>query len=135
MNTSPCRRLYPGQPVQGSHPGAPCPEEFEIDDEKTQTRFEQVSAQILAHPALFRRLLDRVQARRRRRRLFKRLKADGRAALRAQKARLRKELAAWGITLKGFEFRGQRAALKRRLGAAAAIEGLIDAHGRVGTTT
>ena len=60
-----------------------------------------------------RALLARLQRPRRQRRLFARLKAQARSSLRRCKARLKEELAVWGIQLKGFEFRGARKGLAR----------------------
>ena len=62
-----------------------------------------------------RELLDRLQWRpraRRARRGLRKLQAQVRASLRQEKARLRKLLAVWGITLKGWEFRGVRRAFQ-----------------------
>jgi len=53
-----------------------------------------------------RELLARLQRPRRERRRFARLTAQVRASLGRWKARLREELAQWGVQLKGFEFRG-----------------------------
>lgn len=53
-----------------------------------------------------RRLLADLQELHRDRMLFRRLKAQVRVALRRQKDELRRELAKWGIVLKGWEFRG-----------------------------
>ena len=53
-----------------------------------------------------RELLARLQRPRRQRRTFARLKAQVRSSLRRWKVHLKKQLAAWGIRLKGFEFRG-----------------------------
>ena len=58
-----------------------------------------------------REILDRLQAPHHRRRLLKRLTARARSSLRLWKDRLRSALSPWGITLKGFEFRGVRRAL------------------------
>jgi len=58
-----------------------------------------------------RRLLDRLQGLHRGRQVSKRLKAQVRASLRRTKDQLSGLLAVWGITLKGFEFRGVRRAL------------------------
>ncbi|MFH1920315.1 MAG: hypothetical protein ABIP48_10575, partial [Planctomycetota bacterium] len=55
-------------------------------------------------------LLARLQHPRRWRRASRRLQAQVRASLRVAKAQLRKELARWGIKLKGWEFRGVRRA-------------------------
>lgn len=50
----------------------------------------------------------------RERQVFRRLRSAARKALRTSKARLRQQLAAVGIRLKGLEFRGVRAAFARR---------------------
>jgi hypothetical protein len=58
-------------------------------------------------------LLARLQRRRRHRRLVDRLEGQVRSSLRRWKRQLKQRLAAWGIQLKGFEFRGARKALAR----------------------
>jgi hypothetical protein len=63
-----------------------------------------------------RQLLDQLQTPHRQRRLSKRLTAQVRSSLRLWKDRLRNVLVLWGITLKGFEFRGVRRALPIRPG-------------------
>ena len=55
-----------------------------------------------------RQLLAELQRPRRERLLFARLVAQVRASLRSAKAELERHLAAWGIRLEGFQFRGVR---------------------------
>ncbi len=63
---------------------------------------------------LVRLLLAHLQTRHRQRRLFARLIGQARSSLRACKADLKRQLAEWGIQLKGFEFRGAARLLRRR---------------------
>ena len=56
-------------------------------------------------------LLAGLQKHNRWRRTSRRMQARARAALREAKVQMKKELARWGITLKGWEFRGVRRAL------------------------
>ena len=59
-----------------------------------------------------RQFLDQLQRPHRRRQLYKRLQTQVRASLRQAKKHLAQQLAALGVTLKGYEFRGAARALK-----------------------
>ena len=69
-------------------------------------RSEQLARQV-------RELLDNLHRPRREHRLYSRLQAQVRSSLRQATAHLKEVCAKWGITLKGYEFRGARKALAR----------------------